>query len=178
MEFYMGMDYGYFIDDLELPVKEYNALKRAGINTIRDLKTYSRPEHDLGNYSPKDRDNEDIIEKVRKRIFPLEEYSEIVKDGKEKHTGKIKCEKLREIRKKIAEVNNIPYSPAECNHDGPCAGTCPYCDAELMYLDCELQKKKERGEEVYLSGLAIEVGKNQFDYPNYDDLVQGITRDE
>lgn len=95
--------------------------------------------------------------------------------------GHEKCEKLREIRKKIAEVNNIPYSPAECSHDGPCAGTCPYCDAELMYLDCELQKKKERGEEVYLSGLSIEINdieSDNYDNHEYDTRGENVNLDE
>ena len=73
-----------------------------------------------------------------------------------RYPGKDKCDKLREIRKLIADVNEIDFQPAECHHIGPCLGTCPLCDAEIKYLDGELQKKKSRGEKVFLTGLAID----------------------
>jgi len=53
----------------------------------------------------------------------------------ENHPGKEKCNTLREIRQKIAEMNGIDFKPAECHHSGPCAGTCPVCDDEIKYLD-------------------------------------------
>lgn len=49
--------------------------------------------------------------------------------------GKIKCEILRELRVKFAQQNNIEFHPAECHHQGDCKGTCPACDAELLYLN-------------------------------------------
>ena len=73
-----------------------------------------------------------------------------------RYPGKDKCDKLREIRKLIANVNEIDFQPAECHHIGPCPGTCPLCDAEIKYLDGELQKRKSRGEKVFLTGLAID----------------------
>lgn len=48
--------------------------------------------------------------------------------------GKVKCGFLRELRIKFAQQNNIEYHPAECHHIGDCKGTCPACDAELLYL--------------------------------------------
>ena len=52
--------------------------------------------------------------------------------------GKEICEKLKSIRKSIAERYGIAYEPAECNHQGDCAGTCPQCDAELKDLKLQL----------------------------------------
>lgn len=73
----------------------------------------------------------------------------------ENHPGRIKCDKLRAIRKKIAEVNDIEFETAECHHTGPCAGTCPVCDEEIRYLDEQIEKKKKRGEEVYIVNIAV-----------------------
>ena len=77
--------------------------------------------------------------------------------------GKDKCKKLKQIRKLIAEVNEIPFETVECYHEGPCPGTCPACDAEIKYLDEQLQQKRRRGEEVILSGLALDLVKSPDD---------------
>ena len=85
------------------------------------------------------------------------------------HPGREKCDTLREIRMKIAEANGIPFQPAECHHTGPCSGTCPACDAEIRYLDEQLQKKKAGGEKIILTGLTsdedIKAGRDTKDYP-------------
>ena len=52
--------------------------------------------------------------------------------------GKEKCKALKEIRKQIAENNNIEYVVSECKHKGECKGTCPKCEAEVRYLEKEL----------------------------------------
>lgn len=70
-------------------------------------------------------------------------------------TGKEKCKLLKQIRKEIAESNGIVYLTSECTFEGECRGTCPKCDAEIRYLDDELQKKAARGEKVTLSGLSL-----------------------
>ncbi len=70
-------------------------------------------------------------------------------------TGKEKCKLLKQIRKEIAESNGIVYLTSECTFEGECRGTCPKCDAEIRYLDDELQKKVARGEKVTLSGLSL-----------------------
>lgn len=67
--------------------------------------------------------------------------------------GHVECNYLKSVRKKIADANLIPYELTECHHDGECSGTCPACDAEIQYLDQELQKKKESGEAIKLAGL-------------------------
>lgn len=56
--------------------------------------------------------------------------------------GKKICETLKQIRLDIARANGIEYTPCECNHEGDCAGTCPACDSELMYLEQEIAKKR------------------------------------
>lgn len=71
--------------------------------------------------------------------------------------GHVKCTSLRELRRKVARANQIPYDTEECDNLGPCWGTCPKCDEEVAYLDRELQKKKERGERIVLQGLGDEV---------------------
>jgi hypothetical protein len=70
-------------------------------------------------------------------------------------TGKEKCTLLKQIRKEIAESNGIVYLTSECTFDGECRGTCPKCDAEIRYLDDELQRKIDRGEKVTLAGLSL-----------------------
>lgn len=71
-------------------------------------------------------------------------------------TGKEKCKLLKQIRKEIAESNGIDYQTTECTFEGECKGTCPKCDAEIKYLDKELNKKIRRGEVVTLSGLSLD----------------------
>ena len=56
--------------------------------------------------------------------------------------GKKLCEELRQMRIDFAEANDIPFVPEHCDHNGPCAGTCPQCDAELRYLNEQIEEKK------------------------------------
>lgn len=69
--------------------------------------------------------------------------------------GKEKCKALKELRAKIAADNDIEYAVSECSHKGECLGTCPKCEAELRYLEKELEKKKKLGEAVAVVGLSI-----------------------
>ena len=100
------------------------------------------------------------------------------------HPGKEKCNTLRDIRKKIAEANNIKYEPAECHHTGPCSGTCPVCDEEIRYLNEEIKKKTDRGEEIFVFYLAPDdlkmVGfhiENEENFFYIDDLLFGSDSD-
>lgn len=79
-------------------------------------------------------------------------------------TGKEKCKLLKQIRKEIAESNGIVYLTSECTFEGECRGTCPKCDAEIRYLDDELQKKAARGEKVTLSGLSLNTYDQTVEY--------------
>lgn len=60
-------------------------------------------------------------------------------------TGKEKCELLKTIRKRIAEMNGIEYYPEQCDHVGNCPGFCPRCDMEASYLMKELKKMEAAG---------------------------------
>ena len=55
--------------------------------------------------------------------------------------GKEKCEMLKAIRAYVAEKYGVDYIPSECNHQGKCLGTCPKCDAELEYIQKQLEEK-------------------------------------
>ena len=68
--------------------------------------------------------------------------------------GKSKCKVLKDIRKKIAEANDITYVTSECKYQGECAGTCPKCEAEVRYLEEELAKRKSLGKIVAVAGIA------------------------
>ena len=50
--------------------------------------------------------------------------------------------------------NDIPYITEECSFKGNCKGTCPKCEAELRYLEKELEKRKNLGKKVAVAGLA------------------------
>lgn len=68
--------------------------------------------------------------------------------------GKSKCKILKDIRKKIAEDNDIAYVTSECKYQGECSGTCPKCEAEVRYLEEELNKRKSLGKAVAVAGIA------------------------
>ncbi len=70
-------------------------------------------------------------------------------------TGKEKCNLLRQIRKEIAESNGISYLPSDCHFQGDCSGTCPKCDAEIRYLDYEIEKLSRQGKSISLAGLSL-----------------------
>lgn len=69
--------------------------------------------------------------------------------------GKEKCKALREIRRKIAEENDIAFATEECKFKGDCKGTCPKCESELIYLERELDKRVRLGKAVALTGIAV-----------------------
>lgn len=69
-------------------------------------------------------------------------------------TGKSKCKILKDIRRKIASENDIPYVTSECKFQGECSGTCPKCESELRYLEQELEKRQRSGKAVAVAGIA------------------------
>lgn len=68
--------------------------------------------------------------------------------------GKQRCKILKEIRQQIADANDIEYITSECKHKGDCLGTCPKCEAELKYLERELEKRQRLGKTVVVAGLS------------------------
>ena len=68
--------------------------------------------------------------------------------------GKNKCKLLKQIRQKIADENGIAYVTLECKFQGQCSGTCPKCEAEVRYLEQELEKRRNAGKAVAVAGIA------------------------
>lgn len=104
-----------------------------------------------------------IVKIAHERGEMTDDESVILKPSEYNHEytdkGHVKCNYLKSVRKKIADANLIPYELTECHHSGKCLGTCPACDAEIQYLDQELQKKKNNGETIKLSGLLNSLGE-------------------
>lgn len=69
--------------------------------------------------------------------------------------GKQTCKILKEIRKQIAAENDIELITSECTHKGDCAGTCPKCEAEVRYLERELEKRQRMGKAAVFAGMTI-----------------------
>ncbi len=69
--------------------------------------------------------------------------------------GKKKCKMLREIRKQIADENDIPLVTEDCKYKGDCKGTCPKCESELRYLEEQLEKRRSIGQKVTVSAVAL-----------------------
>ena len=69
--------------------------------------------------------------------------------------GRRTCEILKDVRRKVAQENDIPLVERECTHEGDCRGTCPYCEAEVRYLERELSKRRALGKAVAVAGIAV-----------------------
>ena len=69
--------------------------------------------------------------------------------------GKQTCKILKEIRKQIAVENNIELVVSECTYQGDCLGTCPKCEAEVRYLERELEKRQRMGKVAVIAGMAV-----------------------
>ncbi len=68
--------------------------------------------------------------------------------------GKNTCKILKEIRRQIAEANDIELATSECRYKGDCLGTCPKCEAEVRYLELQLRKRQLAGKLVNLAGIS------------------------
>ena len=69
--------------------------------------------------------------------------------------GKQTCRILREIRRQIAEANGIELVTSECRYKGYCTGTCPKCEAEVLYLERQLCSRRLAGAAVSLAGISV-----------------------
>ena len=69
--------------------------------------------------------------------------------------GKQTCKILKEIRKQIAAENDIKLVIEECTYQGDCLGTCPKCEAEVRYLERELEKRQRMGKAALIAGMAV-----------------------
>ena len=72
--------------------------------------------------------------------------------------GKQTCKILKDIRRQIAEANDIAFITSECKHKGDCAGTCPKCEAEVRYLEEQLKRRRSLGQATRLAGIAAGIG--------------------
>ncbi|MDE5554062.1 MAG: energy transducer TonB [Muribaculaceae bacterium] len=68
--------------------------------------------------------------------------------------GKQTCKILKDIRRQIAEANDIEFITSECQFQGDCLGTCPKCEAELRYLDNQLTLRRMAGKAIVVAGLS------------------------
>ena len=97
--------------------------------------------------------------------------------------GKQKCKMLREIRRRIAQENEIPFVTEECRYKGDCEGTCPKCESELRYLEQQLEKRRSLGKRVTVAAVALGLtasfagcspqvsGKMTYDEPTSEEVV-------
>ena len=69
--------------------------------------------------------------------------------------GKQTCKILKEIRKQIAAENDIELVIEECTYQGDCLGTCPKCEAEVRFLERELEKRQRMGKAAVVAGLSV-----------------------
>jgi hypothetical protein len=69
--------------------------------------------------------------------------------------GKKICKQLKEVRKRIAEENDIPLEMEECTYKGECRGTCPKCEAEVRYLENALAERLRIGKVATVASLAL-----------------------
>ena len=67
--------------------------------------------------------------------------------------GKKLCQELKNIRKQIADANEIDYAPNECQHKGDCRGTCEKCEQEVRYIEQQLSLRKAAGKAIKIAGL-------------------------
>ena len=60
---------------------------------------------------------------------------------------------LREIRRRIASENDIPFVTEDCKFQGECRGTCPKCESELRELERQLSLRESMGKRVTVAAL-------------------------
>ena len=61
---------------------------------------------------------------------------------------------LKTIRKQVADANEIKYEPRECNYQGECRGSCPACEAEVRYIEQQLDVRRQLGMAVAIVGIS------------------------
>ena len=74
------------------------------------------------------------------------------------NNGKEVCKRLKQVRREIAEANDIRLIQEECTHKGDCMGTCPRCEQEVQYLERELSSRRRLGKAVSIIGIAAVTG--------------------
>ena len=87
-------------------------------------------------------------------LFVLYLCSKKLKTKKTMTRGKTICSVLKTIRKQVADANDIKYEPRECHHQGECRGTCPACEAEVRYIERQLDIRRQLGKAVAVVGIS------------------------
>lgn len=59
----------------------------------------------------------------------------------------------KNIRKNM-EANDIEFITSECQYQGDCLGTCPKCEAEVRYLEQQLERKRMAGKAITILGIS------------------------
>ena len=90
-----------------------------------------------------------------------------------KKNGKDICAYLKEVRRHVADENNIPLEQHECTYDGPCNGSCPRCEAEVKYLEHELHRRMTLGKAAAVAGVAMSLAA----FTSCGDELQGDIAD-
>ncbi|MCR4828923.1 MAG: hypothetical protein K5864_05615 [Bacteroidales bacterium] len=75
--------------------------------------------------------------------------------------GSDTCNHLKAIRHSIAEENGIALNQEPCYHEGPCRGTCPYCEQELQQLEEALSHRIRLGHIVTVAGIGVTLASCQ-----------------
>lgn len=84
--------------------------------------------------------------------------------------GKQTCRILKEIRRQIAEVNDIEFITSECQYQGDCLGTCPKCETEVRYLEQQLERKRMTGKAITILGISAGVMTMNAQNTNIDSI--------
>lgn len=93
-------------------------------------------------------------ENVCSRFLPLDLFTYPICSYLTMAQGKQTCKILKEIRRQIAEANEIELVTSECRYRGDCLGTCPKCEAEVRYLEQQLRHRQMTGKAVVLAGVS------------------------
>ena len=64
------------------------------------------------------------------------------------------CRILKDIRRQIAEANDIEFITSKCRYQGDCLGTCPKCEAEVQYLEQQLSARHAAGKTIALASIS------------------------
>lgn len=69
--------------------------------------------------------------------------------------GRAKCDRLKKIRKAVADRLHVDLHQTECTFEGNCRGTCPKCKQEEEILNRELLKRAAGLGVGTLAGLSL-----------------------
>lgn len=69
--------------------------------------------------------------------------------------GRAKCDRLKKIRKALADRLHVDLRQTECTFEGNCRGTCPKCKQEEELLNRELLKRAAGLGVGTLAGLSL-----------------------